>query len=305
MNFTLNTIDGQSPRPSDARAPVTRVAELQDTLNRRVYHPLALRLARRLAVTPKMVSVAGGLTVVMAAAAYAQQIWPWSALVGLALHMGWHVVDGADGDLARMTGRSSPTGELVDGLSDYLSHIILYIVLGFLQTQAGPWGWALLFAAGFSRIVQANHYEVQRRQYQWWVHGIPWLRASRPGSAAGAGVLSALGALYLGLAERLSPQARTVDALVAGAEGDPMRATAVRATIRRECADAVTALTPLSANYRTLVLGVSMIAGSPIYYLLFEALVLNLVLAASIRRCNAAIGRVVADLAQPAASNPR
>jgi phosphatidylglycerophosphate synthase len=36
------------------------------------------------------------------------------------LHMGWHVLDGADGDLARMTGRASPQGELFDGICDYV-----------------------------------------------------------------------------------------------------------------------------------------------------------------------------------------
>ena len=32
-------------------------------------------------------------------------------------------------DLARLTGRSSPLGELIDGICDYASHVVLYIIL--------------------------------------------------------------------------------------------------------------------------------------------------------------------------------
>ena len=65
-----------------------RRRELQDPLNRMLYHPAAKRLAAQLArtrITPNMVSVAGGLIVVAAAAAYAMPYWPLSALLGLAL----------------------------------------------------------------------------------------------------------------------------------------------------------------------------------------------------------------------------
>ena len=63
-----------------------------------------------------------------------------------------HVVDGADGDLARLTGRSSPIGEMVDGLCDYLSHIVLYLVLGWWLsgtggTFSGGAAWGLMLSA--------------------------------------------------------------------------------------------------------------------------------------------------------------
>ena len=111
-----------------------RPRELQDPLNYYLYHPLAWQLARLLArtpLTPNTVSVLGAAMVVAAGAAYTELAWPVSAALGMALHMGWHVVDGADGDLARLTGRSSPIGEMVDGLCDYLSHAVLYILLAF------------------------------------------------------------------------------------------------------------------------------------------------------------------------------
>ena len=143
-----------------------RARELQDSLNHHLYHPLAWRLARALAptpVTPNMVSVAGGLFVVAAGVVYWRApvwglVWPWAPLLGMLLHMTWHVVDGADGDLARLTGRSSPLGELIDGICDYASHIVLYVLLVIVLAPALGWGWAWFWAlaAGASHVAPAS-----------------------------------------------------------------------------------------------------------------------------------------------------
>ena len=134
------------PKPAYPQRP----RELQDTLNHHLYHPLAWRLAlllSRTPLTPNMVSVIGACFVMAAGFSYAQPGWPAPALIGMALHMSWHVVDGADGDLARITGRASPIGEMVDGLCDYGSHLVLYLVLGWLlAAQIGLLGWLLMLA---------------------------------------------------------------------------------------------------------------------------------------------------------------
>ena len=171
-------------RPTE-RVPIKRPArarEMQDALNHYIYHPLAWQLARALAptpLTPNMVSVFGGLLVVAAGAVYFTTSGPLWAILGMALHLSWHVVDGADGDLARITGKTSPLGELIDGICDYVSHIVLYVLLAFVLTRAiGPgWAWFWTLSAGASHIVQANHVEVQRRFYQYWTYGVPWLQA--------------------------------------------------------------------------------------------------------------------------------
>ena len=46
--------------------------------------------------------------------------------------LAWHVTDGADGDLARLKGTASPTGELVDGVCDYSGHVFMYFAFAFL-----------------------------------------------------------------------------------------------------------------------------------------------------------------------------
>lgn len=294
-------------------APVRpqRPRELQDGLNHYLYHPLAWQLARVLArtpLTPNMVSVIGGCFVVAAAVAYAQPGWPQfpqaPALLGMLLHMTWHVVDGADGDLARMTGRSSPIGEMVDGLCDYSSHIVLYLVLGWLLAggmspaawpTAHPWLW--MWAAGLSHIVQSNHVEVQRRQYQWWVYGTSWIRMNHSAdSATGRSIFGGIVSVYLALATGLTPHALKIDAAVEAAKDDPARLEAIRAAVRAEAPPLLALCKVLGPNPRAIVLGLAMLAGSPLWYFLYQSLVLNALLVVSVVAHNRAAQRIAARI---------
>jgi phosphatidylglycerophosphate synthase len=298
------------PQPAQAIAPMVRPLrprELQDPLNFYLYHPLSWQLARRLAptpITPNMVSVIGGLCVVAAAFAYAQQNWPVSAVLGMLLHMTWHVVDGADGDLARMTGRTSPIGELVDGLCDYLSHIVLYLVLGWMLSGAiGNAAWWWMLAAGISHIVQANHVEVQRRSYQWWVFGTPWLRNTHAvdGSATAKSGVGGLVSAYLALASGMTPYALRIDAATAGAQGDPARHEQIRSAVRAEAPPLLLLCKLLGPNPRAIVLGVAMLAAGhsgqgPLWFFLYQTIALNLLLVVSVALHNAAAKRIATQI---------
>ena len=283
-----------------------RPRELQDPLNHYLYHPLAWHLARILArtpISPNAVSVIGGLCVVAAAWAYAQPIYPAAALAGLALHMSWHVFDGADGDLARITGKASPFGEMVDGLCDYLSHIVLYLTLGWLLSGSMGWPAAVwMLVAGISHAVQSNHVEVQRRQYQYWVYGTPWLRMNhKEGSATARSGFGALVSLYLNAATSMTPHALRIDDAVAAAQGDPQRLEAIRDAVRIESPRLLLICKVLGPNPRAIVLGLAMLAGGPgwhgaFYYFVYQSIVLNLMLVLSVQAHNAAARRIAAKI---------
>ena len=284
----------------DARAATLNLArpmrprELEDTLNHRLYHPLAWQLARLLArtpVSPNQVSVFGAATVVCAGIAYVSPLWadpflpteawPFSAALGMALHMAWHVIDGADGDLARMTGRSSPYGEMIDGLCDYLSHIVLYLLLGvLLSATLGPWAWAITIPAGLAHAVQSTHVESQRRFYLYWVYGKPWLNNARP---EGRGPLAWLVSLYLRVALGGTPSALAIDRTITAAAPDPVRLEQLRGLIREAMPPLLRLERWLGPNSRAIALGLSMLlTASPVAYFVYGGVWMSLLLVASI-----------------------
>lgn len=292
-----------------AAARLARPLELEDILNRFIYHPAAARLARILRptpVSPNAVSVAGAVSVWAAAWAYTGIDRPWGVVAGFSLHALWHVLDGADGDLARLTGRSSNIGEIVDGLCDYAAHIILYVLLAaFLARSIGAAAWPVAALAGASRMVQMNHVESQRRNYLWWAHGVPWLRQSAKSSQSMLHrngwfrlLFGRLVRTYLAVATAMGPKAEAVDSQVLAAWGRPEALRRVQAQVRAAFAPALRLQKLEGANPRTVLLAISMALGTPLWFFLLEILALNLLLVASVRYHN----RLVASLARSLAA---
>lgn len=294
--------------------PQARPRELQDPLNLYFYHPLAARLARLLrptGISPNMVSVMSLFALIAAAFAFTGLAWPANALTGFAFMLAWHVIDGADGDLARMTGRASATGELVDGVCDYAGNVILYFAFAFmLDDWIGAWAWILAVAAGASHIVQTNHAETQRRLYLWRAYGVPWLRNA---AASGDAVFRkenwftryfgfwAVG--YVWLSNRMTPSANPIDAALAKAKGDPRETGRIREMVRAAFGPGLFLPKALGANPKTLLMGASMLAGSPLYFFLAMIFAVNLILLASIVHHRKVAARLAAALGRDQSSS--
>ena len=282
-----NSISPGNGRPSG------RPVELEDWLNRFIYHPLSGRLARALVptgISPNMVSVMGGLFIAAAAWAYTGLDWGQSALLGFLFQALWHIFDGADGDLARLTGKASPIGEMVDGICDYAGHAILYVALAaFLDDRIGVSAWAIATVAALSHGVQANHSESQRRTYLWWAYGVPWLKntgaggdsASRQGNWF-ARTFGWIAGLYVGMATAMNPDAEAVDRALEAA-GDPARRERLRLLVKQRSSVSLRLQKALGANPRAPMLAISMALGSPLYFFIAEILVLNLLLIFSVQ----------------------
>lgn len=279
---------------SEQRRPPSRSPELQDPLNRWLYHPLSARLARLLLPTglsPNAVSFAGALTVWAATWAYVALAWPAGAWLGFALHLLWHVIDGADGDLARLRGGGSPLGELIDGICDYAGHVVLYVALAALLAESiGGWAWLLGSLAGASHVVQTNHAESQRRAYLWWVYGVPWLKHARADDHAlfgGRGWFSRtfgwMAGSYLDGANAMTPHIARIDTLFDRAQKDPGRLAAMRTRVREVSWGSLQWQKLLGPNPRAILLGISMVTmASPLGFFIAEAVLLNLLLVASV-----------------------
>jgi phosphatidylglycerophosphate synthase len=275
------------PRPAASNA---RPLEIEEPLNRYVVHPISAALVELLAptaITPNMVSVLGVVMMAAACACYAGLAWPWNALIGLLFHVAWHVFDGADGQLARRTGKSSPIGEIVDGVCDHVAHVILYVVIALvLQPTMGPWAFVASAVSGFSRAAQAMSYETTRRNYRRWVYSVNWIRqdvgkAARAGGPFGrAG--AALAGLYLAAARWVRADDARIDALMARLVADERKAPTARALYQGEMQGQVKRASWLSTNWETLGVAASFLAGSPLWFLLFQAAALNAVMAWSV-----------------------
>ena len=244
-----------------------------------------------------MVSVAGAAVIMFASASYGLIAAPWGVALGLLLHMAWHILDGADGDLARLTGRGSVHGELVDGICDYAGHIVLYVTMGAMAaSQLGGMGWALMWAAGASRVVQAAHYEGTRRQYQLAVYGTPWMGSEAPATDR-RGRQHPFVVYYLWLTGLIVPLGTALQEAVQ----DAATCAHVRVAMRHHGKALLARIGLLSANYRTLAVGVAMLAGRPHWYFLFEIVVLGAVLLASLAQVRRVMAKVLVQAGAPSA----
>jgi len=187
-----------------------------NTLIHRIVRPVIRRIAPT-RTTPNHITTLRLLTGIAAALAFAQGEAPWPAIGGgiFAFSM---LLDRADGELARQTGRQSVSGHRYDLVSDCASNVIAFIgigvgvvpVLGILGPLLG-----VLAGAGIGALFwQINAQKlVELRPYSAWddrfnadpddalilVPLLVWAGAAVPILFAAA-VVAPLAALWIGLA---------------------------------------------------------------------------------------------------------
>ena len=106
--------------------------EVEGFFDQRFYTPLGGWIAKQLGSTRLTPDHVSWLSVVVAGAAAAAYLVPTlaGALAGSALFLLSGVLDSADGQLARATGRTSELGETLDGVCDTLSFGLVYLAAG-------------------------------------------------------------------------------------------------------------------------------------------------------------------------------
>ena len=99
-----------------------------NTLIHRIVRPVIRRIAHT-RITPNHITTARLLTGIAAALAFAQGEALWLAIGGVIFLLSM-LLDRADGELARQTGRSSVNGHRYDLVSDCTSNILAFIGIG-------------------------------------------------------------------------------------------------------------------------------------------------------------------------------
>ena len=252
---------------AETPTPYGRPEAIEDLSNRWLIHPLSerlVRLARALDLTPNQLSCLGLACGLAAALFYLHTPGAPFAIGGFLCMAAWHVFDGADGRLARLTGQTSAFGRVIDGLCDHLVFTAIYLALAWTLSARG-WGleaFGLALAAGLSHAVQAAGYEARRQRHQRRAQGL-----APTAIEAGGG----LERLY-GFAQRLADVSPSpFDSVLADRRLTPDE----RANVLRLSARHVRLWSALNANNRTLAIFLFALAGRPEFYFLYELLVLN------------------------------
>ena len=273
--------------------PVRRTPEIEDFTNRWLIHPLAGRLVPRLAawrVSANAVSLAGMACGVLAGFAYYHYRIPRYAVAGFALMIAWHVLDGADGQLARLTRTQSESGKVLDGVCDYVTFIAVYVALAAaMRPEIGVWAWVLAATAGLCHAIQAAAYEAQREDYRYFATGAAPMRANpgppvrEMGPAPRSRVRRAFDALHDGY-QRVQRRATSGQApdrrrLSAALERSPAGVPDLSRRYRDAFAPALRRWSILSSNYRTLGIFLCAWFKAPVVYFAFEIVGLSAILA--------------------------
>jgi phosphatidylglycerophosphate synthase len=242
-----------------------RPSVIEDPTNLWIVHPLSDRLlapALRLGIHPNTVSFFGMALGALAGWCYWHWQQPLFVVAGFSLMVGWHVMDGLDGKLARASGKASPLGRVIDGVCDYLAFIfvLLPIALSFDNWQATL---ALALFSGACHAVQSAWYEGEREAWKRRARGV---FTTEVRAASGLGIEG----LYNRVERSLGSGAREVDAMLAAY---PDRLGLYLAAT----APLVRGLSILSANNRTIAIALACLAGNPRLYWYWEILGLSMI----------------------------
>ena len=150
--------------------------EIEGVFDLHFYTPLGGVIAHKLSatsITPNQVSCA---SVVVAGAAAATYLIPTlaAAITAAILLLASGILDSADGQLARFTGRTSEFGETLDGFCDTLSFGLIYLAaaIGFVAHGGSAVLIAIMMvAAGWSHSVQSSLVDFERQAFVYIVTG--------------------------------------------------------------------------------------------------------------------------------------
>ncbi len=278
--------------------PTRRTLEIEEITNLYLIHPLAGRLVpifARLHVTPNAVSILGLLFGILAAFAYYRYWDPRFAIAGFALMIAWHVMDGADGQLARYTQTYSYFGKILDGIADHVTFVAVYAALAISSShRLGNGVYLLVASSAVCHAIQSASYETERQEYETLGWGKqPQDPPPRNGEARDrggpGGIRWALDFLhrlfFFGLSFPTASINRKFRGTMAEAlQNDPGKGHLVRQIYRETLAPQIRSWSVLSANYRTLGIFIAALFQAPELYFGFEIVGFSVLLAVLIRR---------------------
>lgn len=260
----------------DSKAP-----EIEDYSNRFLFHPISDRLARALAKTwvhPNMVSFAGVFFGVLAGINYYHYDVGNSALWAFLYMLVWHVLDGTDGHLARLTGKATAAGRAIDGLADHLVYLAVYLGMAFAIYQEGNSDiiWIVLLA-GASHAMQASMIDRERQTYRFWVYsGLAGTEPKKPPRPKNPFLLGLH--IYFQFIAEMFDSNEPIKQRAHKMKIGPKKIKKASAYYRENYVNYLHVWSALSPNSHTFAIFVFCYMGFPLGYFLFEILAMNFIL---------------------------
>ncbi len=263
------------------------------------YRPIGYawaRLAKKLGVTPNAITIASIFLGIGAGIAfYFNELW--INVIGMLLLVWANSFDSADGQLARMTKQYSPLGRILDGVSGDIWFFTIYLCICLRENvtspffMAHPWLiWLIAATAGLCHAKQAAMADYYRQFHLYFLKGedgseldstddlrakyrqMPW-----KGNFWRKLVLYFY-ANYTGNQEVMSPAMQTLRLELRKRFPDGRYPESFRHTFRRLSLPLMKYTNILSFNWRCIALFISLFAGMPWLYFIFELTVLNALL---------------------------
>jgi len=252
-------------------------------------------------IKPNTVSLIGMGCGILAGLAYDHYEYRAAVIIGFCLMVAWHVMDGADGQLARLTNTQSEFGKVMDGICDYVTFTAVYVGLAVAMANHDGARVVLpvVLIAGVCHAAQAAAYEAQRQDYVFWA----WGRGNPPQAlrqvdrnGKAPGLFALLLRIYEKLQGLMGNDTGLDRALHEKLSANPAASATIRARYSARFAPAIRHWSILSSNYRTLGIFICAFLRLPLLYFVFEifgfSVILFILARQQTRRAAAFIGEL-------------
>jgi len=148
--------------------------DTEEFIDMRFYRPIGYRWAllfNKLGLSPNFVTVLGIFIGIAAGICFYYQSL-YINIIGMLLLVWANMYDSADGQLARMTGKKSALGRILDGLCGDLWFVTIYIAIILrLYPSWGFWILILAFTTGYFHRMQAALADYYRNAHLFFLKG--------------------------------------------------------------------------------------------------------------------------------------
>ncbi|MDR1369549.1 MAG: CDP-alcohol phosphatidyltransferase family protein [Dysgonamonadaceae bacterium] len=245
----------------------------------------------KLGITPNQITIASIFIGVAAGVCfYFNELW--IKILGVILLIWANSYDSADGQLARMTGRKSELGRILDGTCGILWFFAIYIALAL--NQFPEWGYyivALVLVSGYFHGIQTRMADYYRNIHLLFLKGrrgseldnSKEVKARYEAMRWKSGFIKKLFELnyfdYTRQQEKMTPRFQEMINKISEKYGGEVLPGSLREEFRSKSLPLMKYTNMLSFNLRAIVLCLSVLAGCPWVYFVFEITVMNIMLA--------------------------